>query len=147
MAFETLAVISVQARQRRADELITGVGCVKIIGFSVGSFGFDNLDPTVALAPDPTALTLGNQVFPSSDPFTGGIEPYDSVENINPYTPVFVCTLQEPEAVGNLGELGIWATVTNGPDVGINYLHAIIHFPRFPKTATDIRTWRIILPN
>lgn len=138
MAFEYKATLTNLARQLRATQSVTGEPAWKIIGFSVGVGGFDPLDTTVALAPPVGAEEVESQIF--------GIEKYDAVEWLNIYTPVFVCRLEQTEAVGQLGNLGLWAEITSGPDTGTQFLAVLVHYPAYNKTSAESKTFRIVLP-
>lgn len=137
MSFDMKATLTEKARRYRALCTVTGEYAWKIEQFSVGSQGFDPLDTTAALAPDPTASTLLNEVFRDVP---------DGVEWLTQFTPVFLCAVEQNEAVGQIGELGLWARVVNGPDGGELFLAGIVHIPVWNKTATDKRTFRIVLP-
>lgn len=137
MAFQPLATLTSQARVYRAQELTVGIGSVVIHNFSVGTGGYDPLDNTTALAPDPNDAALINQIF---------VGEFAGIEWLNAFTPVFVCTLLGSEAIGLLGEVGLWAEVLTGPDTGLIYLHAILHIPAYPKISGDTKTFKFVLP-
>ncbi|TPG60128.1 hypothetical protein [Ewingella americana] len=137
MAYESKATLTTKGRIYRCEELVTGQAAVKIVGFCVGTQGYDPNDVSTALTPDPTAESLENEVFRDN---------YDSVEFLNLFTPVFVCVLEEAEAVGPVGEIGLLAEVVLGPDVGEVYIHAIMHTPQFNKTSDQTQTYRFTLP-
>ncbi|EHM1384086.1 hypothetical protein KFS98_003573 [Salmonella enterica] len=137
MAYESKATLTTKGRIYRAQELITGQAAIKIVGFCVGTEGYDPNDTSTALTPDPTAESLENEIFR---------DPYDAVEMLNLFTPVFVCTLEETEAVGPIGEIGLLAEVVLGPDAGQTYLHAVMHTPQFNKTSDETKTYRFVMP-
>lgn len=137
-AFEPKTQLTTQARIARAMMLVTGEPSYKVVEFSVGSGGFDPLDNSAALAVDPGAEQLESESFRDA---------VDDVEWINSFTPVFVCVLEQGEAVGQLGELGIWAQYLTGDRAGEKFLAAIVHFPLYNRTTTDHKVFRVVMPN
>lgn len=137
-AFQQKSTLTTRARIYRAQMLVTGEPAYKIVKFSVGSGGFDPLDNSAALAPDPQATGLQSEIFDNE---------YDAVEWINSFTPVFVCRLEQGEAVGQIGEIALWGEILSGPEAGEIFLVSLTHIPLYNKSTTDARTFRIVLPN
>lgn len=131
---ELTAVITNTGRERHAQMLVTGKS-FKITHFTVGTQGHDPGDPMIATNPDPSAVEVAGAVF--------GPEPYDSASYLTPTCPAWECVLEFGEAVGaGISSLGLIATiVANGSDpvdeVGLQFLYALAHFPRKPKTNND----------
>lgn len=99
-----------QARQMEAQALLYGYG-YQISTFVIGSGGSDPGDPTLALPLNLNADTLPGQ-------FYGPVE-IDNAALISPTCPQWTCILQPGEAVGNVSNIGLIATVVFIPEASI----------------------------
>jgi hypothetical protein len=127
-SFAVEAIPTDVGRQRMGQDMIDGYGW-KITRFAVGSGGHDQLDPTRALTPDTSVQTLPDLVF--------GPEDIDDDQLYAVYCPQFLCVLEEAEAIAALSNIGIYATMQAGPEVGTEYLYAIGNFPLKVKTSDE----------
>ena len=134
MAITVLAAITDQGRAAFADLTVNGTSFVVNL-FEVGNGGHDVGNPIVALTPDTTLNDLPSVTF--------GPEPID--ESSIPgdlFTPEFLCVLQQNEAVGELSNIGLLATVVSAPadpaSEGTTFLFAIGNFPLRVKVDTEV---------
>ena len=134
MAVTLIATVTNTGRQRHAQGLVTGKA-FKITHFEAGSEGHDPSDPLVALPPDPSITELPGRVF--------GPEPVDATGFISPTCPYWDAYIERTEANGTyISSVALVATITdNGDDpvdeVGTQFVYAVAHFPRNPKTSAD----------
>lgn len=141
MALSIIAVITDSARQKLADMLISGRS-FQVTHFVTGSGGHDTGNPTVALTPDPTVIELPKQSF--------GPKGLSSATLISAFCPRFEGILLSTEAIGELSNIGLIATVIYSPIpadpvVGTKFLFAVGNFPLKVKTDTDELTIRVTL--
>lgn len=99
-----------QARAMEAQALLHGYGYT-INYFVVGSGGHDPGDPTLALPLNLDAETLPGQFF--------GPETIDDAQLVSPTCPQFTCVLEAGEAVGQVSNIGLIATVVFIPEASI----------------------------
>mgnify|MGYP000232597477 CR=1 FL=1 len=127
-----------------ARRLVEGLG-FKIVGFRVGSTGYDPNDPTQAAPLNPADTALGNTVFPTHLLPPEAIDRYESP---NDYGISFLCRVASGEAISGIGEIGIFAQITSSPlnpsEVGTYVLFAHAHRPLFGKTTNDVMVWRMV---
>lgn len=133
MALAIVSALTDTARAKFADMLNVG-RAFTITSFVTGEGGHDTSDPAVALTPDPANTTLPDQTF--------GPKAITSKSLISPYCVEYVCNLDLLEAVGELSNIGVIATVTYSPIiadplVGSTFLFAIGNFPLHVKTDTE----------
>ena len=127
------AIITTVARQRHAQQLITGKS-FQVLYFEIGSQGHDPADPLSATNPDPSDTELEGSVF--------GPEPVDGSGYNTPTCPYWECTLELTEAVGSpVSSIALVAEITdNGVDpvdeVGVPFLYAIAPLPLQVKTGS-----------
>jgi len=99
-----------KAREMEAQALLYGYGYL-INYFVIGSGGHDIGDPTLALPLDLEAEVLPGQFF--------GPAPIANKALISPTCPRWTCTIGIGEAVGNVSNLGLIATVVYIPEASI----------------------------
>ena len=101
--------------------------------FQVGRGGYDTVDPTQATVPNPAAIGLADPVFPSAVTY----EPVDRIDTPNANSKAFLCRLERAECLFAIGELGVFAQVTDpgttGLVIGDRFMLAIMHFPMRAK--------------
>ena len=134
MAVELIATVTNAARQRHASGLVTGKA-FRITHFEAGSEGHDPNDPLVAIPPDPSISELPGRVF--------GPEIVDNAGFLSPTCPFWTAIIERSEANGTvISSVALIATITdNGTDpvneLGVQFIYAVAHFPRNPKTSSD----------
>ena len=141
MALSIIAVITDTARQEMADMLVSGKS-FQVTNFVSGNGGHDTGNPTVALTPDPTVIALPQQTF--------GPKALDSAVLISAFCPRFEGILLPTEAIGELSNIGLIATmiyspIPADPIVGTQFLFAVGNFPLKVKTDTDELTIDVTL--
>ena len=139
MAFDSIALITNEAKRRTAESWITGKSYI-VKYFSLAATGHDFLDPTVSLAIDPSATDIGATVF--------GPEPIDAYEWVNDFCPIFIYNVQKNELTGPVSALGLWAETTCVPSgdpepEGTLFLFAIHHRPLSVFTGSDSAEFRV----
>lgn len=127
---------------RRAKEGLA----YKVVGFRVGSGGYNPEVPTQTVAVDANAPELtGTYTFPElpSDP-----EEVDQVQYANDFAPAYLCRLNASEAVIPIGEWGLYVEITYSPEdeseVGTKVLYAVFHRPMLTKTNMDVFVCRLV---
>jgi len=137
---EVTAVVTNTARQRHAQQLVTGKS-FQIKYFVVGSEGHDPSDPLVALSPDPSLTELPGTVF--------GEEPVDGSGYLSSTCPYWTCIVEMAEAVGaQVSSIGLVAEIIdNGTDpineVGTTFLYALANMPLAVKTSNAQFTFTV----
>jgi len=139
MAFESIAVLTNEAKRRIAEMWVTGKS-YQVKYFSISSTGHDETDATVALAVDPTATDIGPNIF--------GPERIDAYEWESDFCPIFVCRVEPGEIIGSVSALGLWGELVYVPDgdvepVGTQFLFAVHHRPLLVFTGTDSAEFRV----
>lgn len=138
----SLAVQTLQTdpcRQRVGYYWIIGKAFI-IDKFSVGSGGHDPLDPKKALTPKTSLTTCPQVVF--------GPETIDDSRMLTPFCPEFLCVLEKAEAVAELSNICLIATVTYSPipadpEVGTQFLFSIGNFPLAVKVSAERKEFRV----
>jgi hypothetical protein len=103
---------------------------VKVIGFEMGSGGYDVLDYTQAAPVNPEASMLESAVW---------FSPTIVLEWANESCSSYYCMLDLTDAVSPLGEIGIVSEVVWSPiasEIGMWFLSALGHFPLKVKSDT-----------
>ena len=141
MAFAVIATITNVGRQRMAQALATGKSFA-VDKFSLGQGGHDALDPSIALTPDPTAVTCPSTVF--------GPKAVTSSSLVSPFCPEFVCDLSESEAVSPLSNICmigtiVYSPVPGDPELGTEFLFAQGNFPLRVKLDTELLTFTVTI--
>ena len=141
MALSVIAVVTDTARQKLADMLISGKS-FQVTHFTTGNGGHDPGNPTIALTPDPTVIELPSRTF--------GPKVLNDAQLISAFCPRFEGILENTEAVGELSNVGLIATmiyspIPADPVIGTQFLFAVGNFPLKVKTDTDELTIRITL--
>lgn len=134
MAITILAAITDRGRAAFADLTVNGTSFI-VNQFEVGSGGHDVGNPIIALTPDTSLPELPSLTF--------GPEPIDASSLPDDlFTPVFLCILQQNEAVGELSNISLRATIVDAPAdptlVGTTFLFAIGNFPLRVKVDTEV---------
>lgn len=140
MAQELVASITDVARTKFADMLINGKSFT-VTSFVIGEGGHDPADPDQALTPDPS-LPFQNQTF--------GPKTIAAATKISPFCNQFMAVLEKAEAVGPISNLGLVATITASPipldpEIGINFLFAIVNMPRSIKTDREKVSYQVLI--
>jgi hypothetical protein len=112
----------------------TGEPAIQISSFAVGTGGYSPSNPSVALSPDPAATALINEIFRSRNV---------AREYLNLVTRVYVGVCNPGEAIGSLGEVGVFATYLTGPLAGTEFLFGLANMPMKSKTSSDLFTFRM----
>lgn len=139
MAITVLAAITDRGRAAFADLIVNGTAFV-VNQFEVGSGGHDVGNPIVALTPDTSLVELPSLTF--------GPEPIDDAGFLEDlFTPEFLCSIQQNEAVGELSNIALLATYVSAPTnpslVGTTFLFAIGNFPLRVKVDTEVIEFRV----
>ena len=134
MSQTVTAAITDIARAQFANMLAVGRS-FSVTQFVTGSGGHDS-DPSVALTPDPTVLSLPLQSF--------GPALITNKTLITPYCVQYTCNLGNLDAVGPLSNVGLLATIIYSPIVGdtlvgTTFLFAIGNTPLVEKTDVETR--------
>ena len=132
MAISVKAAITDRGRAAFADLTVNGTSFA-VTSFKVGNGGHDVGNPIIALTPDTSLSDLPGVTF--------GPEPVDEAGLPDLFTPTFLCTLQQNEAVGELSNIGLFATYPADVDedlAGTSFLFAIGNFPLRVKVDTEI---------
>lgn len=143
MAFNVIANLTDQARQRIAQMLKTGKS-FQVTHFSVSDGGHNLGDPLVALAPDPS------DVVPPTNGFDFGPTAITSAIMASAFCPQYTCTLESGDANGPLSSLQLHATIvyspiSGDPDVSQKFLFAIGNFPLKVKTMSDTFQFNVLV--
>lgn len=129
MAFEILSIVTNLGKQRMGQMLVHG-HAFKITHFAIGNAGHDPLDPSSALTPNPADTECPGSFF---------VDEVDDYYFAGDYCPVFICRLEEGEAVGEVSSLCLIGTMQTGPEAGTEFLFSIACSPL--KIRTDLETW------
>lgn len=132
--FQNKIVITNAGRAAIGSMLDTGTPAIQISAFSVGTGGYLSANPTVVIPPDPSANTLINEIFRSSNV---------GRETLSNTTRVYIGILNPGDAVGAIGEFGLWATYLSGPNASTTFLFAVMHTPIKSMTPEDSYVFRI----
>jgi hypothetical protein len=135
MSFNVITVVSDQARQRISEMFRNGKS-FQITSFSVSDGGHSLGDPTVALAPNPAAVTLPQNTF------SYGPQAINSSSMVSAFCDQFTCILTNGQANGPISSIGLYATIISSPvlddpDVGQPFLFSVGNFPLRVKTVSD----------
>jgi hypothetical protein len=133
VAFEIKALRTDEARRRIAEMETTGKN-FKVVGFQLGNAGHDPLDPTTALAPDPSATEVASSVF--------GPKEVASFTYANDSCPVWECVVEPGEGVTLYSSIGLLAQILSSPvpgdaEVDTTFLFALAHLPQRAKLDTE----------
>ena len=108
MAFSVVAQITDQGRQRIAEMLRSGKSFA-VTKFTVSDGGHSVGDPTVALAPNPAAITCPQNTY------SYGPVAINSVTMVSAFCPQFTCILGTGEANAPLSSLCLIGTILSSP--------------------------------
>ena len=126
--FQTRPIVTNAARAAISSMINTGSPAIQISAFSVGTGGYSPVNPSVAQPPSSSATALQNEIFRSQSV---------SRVNVDQFTLAYVCQLNPGDAIGALGEVGLWATYLTGSLQGQVFLFAYANFPMKSCTADD----------
>ena len=126
--FQNLPIITDVGRIALRNVIDSGTPKFAITHFAVGTGGYSATNVFSATSPDPGSVALENEIFRSANVLR---------VDRDAFTRVYVCTINRGEAIGALGELGLFATYLEGPNAGELFLFALIHFSAKSKTADD----------
>jgi hypothetical protein len=132
MAISVKAAITDRGRAAFANLTVNGTSFA-VTDFKVGAGGHDVGNPIIALTPDTSLSELPEVTF--------GPEPVDEASLPDLFTPTFLCVLQQNEAVGELSNIGLFATYPEDVDetlAGTSFLFAIGNFPLRVKVDTEV---------
>jgi hypothetical protein len=140
MAYEAFAVVTNEAKQRTGEMWAYGTSFI-VNSFAISNGGCDPLDPTTAIAVDPSAVVMPGAPALFTDAIT-------SVTWYNDLCPTFVCTLHKGDLVGPLSCVALYAQIVYlgvarpagappAPLMGYQFLFAVYNRPQVILTATD----------
>ena len=143
MAFNIIATVTDQGRQRLAEMLKTGKA-FQVSKFTVSDGGHSVGDPTVALAPNPASITCPLNTF------SFGPVSINAATLVSAFCPQFTCILNTGDANAPLSSLCLIATIVyspivDDPDVGEDFLFAIGNYPLKVKTASDTFSYSVLV--
>lgn len=110
----------------------------RLTEFSVGCGGFYPECPQRVRPINPVMQVLEHEVYRTSVAYV-----YYGLTTTEVY-----CRIPKDEAIGGLGELGIWTTVLVSPfsfEIGSSFLFAVQHFPLRVKTHKAVETFKVEL--
>jgi hypothetical protein len=107
---DIIVSLTKKGREREAQALLYGYG-YRVDFFVIGSGGHDPGNPTLALPLDENVTELPGLFF--------GPEPIDRSELISSTCPRWLCILQPGEAVGQISNIGLIATVVFIPSASL----------------------------
>ena len=125
MAITINAAITDLGRAAFADLTVNGTSFA-VNEFEVGNGGHDPSNPITALTPDISLTELPGLTF--------GPEPIDETSLDDLFTPTFLCVLAQNEAVGELSNIGLFATYTATSE---SFLFAIGNSPLRVKVDSE----------
>lgn len=134
MAFEIKALLTDETRRRTAEGWATGKA-FRVTGFALGGGGADPLDPTTALAPDPSMTECTDVVF--------GPKAVSGFSYANDFCPVWECLVDFGEGVTLFSSVCLFAQIvesplgTADPELNTTFLYAVANFPQRPKLDTE----------
>lgn len=136
-----LAILTNLGRQRISEIGVYGIRFADY-EFEVGSGGYDPVNPNAPTMPDPSRQTLENAVWSRV--------PVDRVERPSVGSACFLCRLEVGECALPIGEIGIFATVTDSGthptvQVGDTFLLAVAHFPARYKSYSEVSGFRVVV--
>jgi len=140
MAFEIKALLTDEARRRTAEGWATGKAYA-VIGFSLGNAGHDPLDPTTALAPDPSLDECPEVVF--------GPKAVSSFTFANNSCPVWECLVDYGEGVTLFSSVCLLAQIVYSPlgiadpELDTTFIMAVANLPQRAKLDTEQLTIRV----
>lgn len=135
-----VAAVTDLARHFMARSLTDGTS-VRITHYAVGSSGYDPANPLSAIVVDPTATGLISEVYRDT---------IDLVETatLDGTAKSFVARIARDELAAGIGEIALFATITNSPftfENGTQFLFAVAHQPLNVKTLNHVVSYRIII--
>lgn len=131
-SFSIISAVTDQGRQRMAQSLLEGGAKFDLTHFVVGNGGHDPDDSAVALTPDVTLTTLPSITF--------GPTAIGAIVLASNTCPQATCSLADADAVGELSNIGLIATIVyppTDPDLGQQFLFAIGNFPLRNKPSDE----------
>lgn len=143
MAFECIAIPTNEAKRRLALMTMWGTAFrVKYFGLSDG--GHNQLDPSIALAIDPSSQTIPGGV----DLF--GPEPVDDYTWQSDFCPIYVCRVLTGEYQGFVSSIALYAEIVSigvedpdPPSLGDSFLYAVCNRPLLSLTNVDEPTFDV----
>jgi hypothetical protein len=135
MAYSSIALLTNEAKRRIADMWMTGKS-YQVKYFALSSGGHNPVDPTVAVAIDPSATVM------PGDPPVFGPEPIDEITLVSDYCPVFSCRTKPGEVVGYVSSVALFAEIVYSsdpadPELGTTFLFAVHNRPAMIFTSID----------
>ena len=111
-----------------------------ITHFSVGEGGIDwTTIPARATPVDTSSDALESEIYKAA---------ISTIEYPNSTAIAVYCRVGRDDVVGIIGEVGVWATITDSPyvgEIGTQLLISISHIPPKPKTVRDVFTHRVVI--
>lgn len=132
--FQVRPTVTDAARLAISSMIDTGEPALQISHFALGTGGYSPNNPAVALAPDPAATALINEIYRSNNVRR---------EYLDQFNRVYVGKSLAGEAIGALGEVGLFATYLTGPLAGQLFLFALANFPMKSKTPSDVFVFKM----
>ena len=146
--FEALGIMTDEGRARLAEMIATGKS-FKVDRYVVGDQGHDSTDPTLAITPDPSRT--GCYCSSESITVSGGCvfeDLIDGVSYASSTCPIFEVVLEKGEATGVVSSICLLGTITYSPnpldpEIGTQFLFAIVNFPLKTKIPEEKYTYNI----
>ena len=118
-------------------------------GFDVGRGGYSESNPVKITPVLNNSTELEDSIFPED----GSKKPVELIEKFHPTTLIANCRLAREDVESGLGEIGLWAKVTERsntadpvvPAVDGLFLLALGHFPIIVKTQRSVVLFRILV--
>lgn len=125
------------------DRSLIGEVSIRLRYFAVGTYGFDETNPTEVLPVNPADIDLTNKVYPAV-----GLSLIESFERPFPESFVANCRINGPDLSSYIGEIGLYAEVlkSNIPsEIGTTFMFAKAHRPILSKTFLDATLLRLVV--
>lgn len=138
---DILALVTTSGKTRIADMLATGKS-FRVGYFRLGDGGYDLLDPTLPITPDPSATDVYGT--------PGGVltKVIQSVGLQSPTCPVFTCVAAAGEGTGPIGSIGllgeiVYSPIPGDPEIGLKFLFALATMPLRVKVPLEVFTFNV----
>ena len=141
MAITLTAEITNEGRKKLANMMVQGKSFI-LEQFVSGEGGHDPSNPTVALTPDVSAISLYLQTFGPKDIFSKSL--------VTNFQAKLICKLASAEAVGVLSNIGLIARINYSPTAGdpelnTKFLFAIANMPMQNKLAGEEKEFQLTI--
>lgn len=143
MAFECIAIPTNEAKRRMSLMTMWGTA-FRVKYFSLSAGGHNQLDPSIALAIDPSSQVIpgGVELF--------GPEPVDNYIWQADFCPIYVCKVLAGEYQGYMSSIALYAEITcigvedpDPPLLGDQFMYAVCNRPLLALTNVDEPTFHV----